>query len=132
MIFATLPPKYSVNQRLPSGPATIHSGPLLAVMPARYSVTTPAGVIFATLPPKYSVNQRFTSGPAAIPKGLLPAVMRPGCPRSAGAAPPAADASNTIPSDTATNQRSPAATPPLLPDELWLLVTRYAFNERAL
>src|SRR5436190_21835102 len=75
VIFATLSPASSVNQRLPSGPATIHSGPLLAVMPARYSVTTPAGVIFATLSHTYSANQALPSGPAAIPSGLLPAAV---------------------------------------------------------
>src|SRR2546430_1001132 len=94
----------------------------VTVTSARYSVTQPARVIFATLPRPFSVNQGFPSGPAAIPKGLLPAVMPPGCSVNVGGAAPAADASNTVPSDTATSQRRPA-TPPLLPDELWLLVT---------
>ena len=66
---------YSVNQRLPSGPAAIPAGPLFGVMPAENSVTTPAGVIRPIRFPLYSVNQRLPSGPAAIPAGPLPAVM---------------------------------------------------------
>ena len=38
VIFPILLPPISVNQRLPSGPAAIHGGPLPAVMPALYSV----------------------------------------------------------------------------------------------
>src|SRR5439155_11753671 len=92
-------------------PAVIPAGPLSAVMPARYSVTTPAGVIFATLPPSNSVNQRLPSGPAAISLGLLPAVMPVRDSVIVGAAALAADASSAIPSDTTTSQRRPDPTP---------------------
>ena len=40
-------PLVSVNQRLPSGPATMSRGLLPAVMPVANSVTTPAGVMRA-------------------------------------------------------------------------------------
>src|SRR5712692_5022467 len=58
---------------LPSGPAAIPFGPLLAVGTG-YSVKTPEVVTLATLFPWSSVNQRFPSDPAAIPNGLLLAV----------------------------------------------------------
>ena len=57
-------PVFSVNQRLPSGPAVMPFGPLLAVMPVENSVTMPAGVIRPIRLPVYSVNQRLPSGPA--------------------------------------------------------------------
>ena len=63
-----------MNQRLPSGPAVIPSGPLLAVMRCVNSVMVPAGVIRPILLPVYSVNQRLPSGPAVIPAGPLLAV----------------------------------------------------------
>ena len=65
-----------MNQRLPSGPAVIPSGPLLGVMPALNSVTVPPGVIRPIRsPPHFSVNQRLPSGPAVIPAGTLLGVM---------------------------------------------------------
>ena len=64
----------SVNQRLPSGPAAMPSGALLAVVPVENSVTAPAGVIRPIWLPTSSVNQRLPSGPAAMPYGLLLAV----------------------------------------------------------
>src|SRR5271157_3784973 len=68
-------PLTSVNQRLPSGPAVISSGPLLGVMPALNSVTVPPGVIRPIRSPLASVNQRLPSGPAVIPRGSLLGVM---------------------------------------------------------
>src|SRR5262249_39060484 len=65
----------SVNQRLPSGPAVIPSGRLLAVMPVANSVTTPAGVIRSIRSLLSSVNQRLPSGPAVIPLGTLSVVI---------------------------------------------------------
>ena len=61
----------SVNQTLPSGPAAICAGLLLAVGIGN-SVTTPLVVIRPILyviaggKPLFSVNQRLPSGPAAI------------------------------------------------------------------
>src|SRR5260370_26462586 len=60
----------STNQRLPSGPAAIPPGKLLAVG-TENSVTAPAVLIPPILLPFSSVNQRLPSGPAAIPFGLL-------------------------------------------------------------
>ena len=54
----------SVNQRLPSGPATMPLGLLPGAMPTENSVTTPAVVIRPIRLPSYSVNQRLPSGPA--------------------------------------------------------------------
>ena len=64
----------SVNQRFPSGPATIPTG---SESPPGIgnSVMTPAGVIRPILLAFSSVNQRFPSGPAAMPPGPLPAVV---------------------------------------------------------
>ncbi len=59
-------PKYSVNQRLPSGPAAMYQGLLFAVGMAN-SVMTPAVVIRPIRLAPCSVNQRLPSGPAAIP-----------------------------------------------------------------
>src|SRR6202022_1958484 len=70
---ATFCPRNSVNQRLPSGPAAMPCGALVAVG-TRYSVKTPAVVTRAALFPLFSVNQRFPSCPAAMPCGLLLAV----------------------------------------------------------
>src|SRR5512135_6752 len=64
-------PFCSVNQRLPSGPAVIPVGPLLAVGSGPNSVMMPAGVIRPILLPFCSVNQRLPSGPAVIPVGRL-------------------------------------------------------------
>ena len=61
---------FSVNQRLPSGPAVMPKMPLLAVG-IENSVTTPAVVIRPIWLALSSVNQRLPSGPAAIPPGLL-------------------------------------------------------------
>src|SRR3954470_16927972 len=66
---------YSANQRLPSGPAAIPHGALLAEMPVENSVIWPLGVIRPTRLPLPSVNQRLPSGPAAIVYGPLLAVM---------------------------------------------------------
>ena len=68
-------PTCSVNQRLPSGPAVMPDGALLAEMPLLNSVITPAGVMRPMRLPPYSVNQRLPSGPAVMPFGWLPAVM---------------------------------------------------------
>jgi hypothetical protein len=57
------------------------------------------------------VNQRLPSGPAAISSGALWAVMPALYLVIVGAAAPVADASSTIPSDTAINQRRPDPTP---------------------
>src|ERR1041385_3371078 len=72
-------PIFSVNHRLPSGPATMPAG-----WPAAgNSVTVPAVVIRPTLPAIDSVNQRFPSGPAvmkpekAIAVGMLNSVITP-------------------------------------------------------
>src|SRR5271157_3381020 len=71
-------PVNSVNQRLPSGPAVIPTGPLLGVMPALNSVTVPPGVIRPIRSPDCSVNQRLPSGPAVIKAGkLLPVGLMP-------------------------------------------------------
>src|SRR5207253_2587900 len=63
-------PDNSTNQRLPSGPAVIPLGSLLAVARGN-SVMVPVGVIRPTLLPSISVNHRLPSGPAAIPSGPL-------------------------------------------------------------
>src|SRR5882757_7734877 len=62
-----------VNQRLPSGPAAISCGPVLAGMPSGRgnSVSWPAGVIRPIFWPLISVNQRLPSGPVMIPLGPL-------------------------------------------------------------
>ena len=57
----------SVNQRLPSGPAAMPSGPLRSVG-TEYWVIVPEGVILPILLALGSVNQRLPSGPAAIMK----------------------------------------------------------------
>ena len=61
-------PAFSVNQRLPSGPAVICCGALAAVG-MTYSVTTPLVVIWPMVLPLASVNQRLPLGPAVIPYG---------------------------------------------------------------
>src|SRR5436309_942562 len=63
-------PPSSTNQRLPSGPAAIALGTLLAVG-MENSVTAPVGVIRPILFPPSSVNQRAPSGPAVMPSGPL-------------------------------------------------------------
>lgn len=70
---ATWFPLFSVIQRLPSGPAVIPLGLLLAVG-IEYSVEEPALVTEATLLVAPSVNQRFPSGPSVMRLGLLDAV----------------------------------------------------------
>ncbi len=62
-------PELSVNQRLPSGPATMSWGmdPTVGV---GNSVTAPDGVIRPILPTD-STNQRFPSDPSAIPSGSV-------------------------------------------------------------
>src|SRR5207244_4319577 len=78
VIFPTRLPLYSVNHRLPSGPAAMPRGPAPLVMPAEYSVTNPDGVILPIPPTNkvpVSVNHRLPSGPAAIPFGCACAVM---------------------------------------------------------
>ena len=82
-------PLYSVNQRLPSGPAVIGTEQLPAVGNGN-SVIVPAGVIRPILLAPPSVNHRLSSGPTAIPGAspvavvgksvIVPAgVMRPIC-----------------------------------------------------
>src|SRR5271166_4101563 len=69
-------PSSSVNQRLPSGPAVMLIGALLAVGMAN-SVMMPPGVMRPILLPNTgfsSVNQRLPSGPAVIPVGVAFAV----------------------------------------------------------
>src|SRR3989442_9317195 len=63
-------PSYSVNQRLPSGPAVILSGELPDVG-RRNSVIFPLGVMRPIWLTLFSVNQRLPSGPAVIPSGPL-------------------------------------------------------------
>ena len=65
-------PEFSVNQRLPSAPATISEGAALARMPVENSVMTPAVVIRPIRLPSCSANQRLPSGPRVIPSGELP------------------------------------------------------------
>src|SRR5689334_21193988 len=65
----------SLNQRLPSGPATINVGWLL--LPAGStgnSFTVPPGVTFAIRPAVFSATHMFPSGPRAIPAGPAPLV----------------------------------------------------------
>src|SRR5579871_3339806 len=77
-----LPAKNSVNQRLPSGPATIPNGPALAVGVANSLKAWVVGLIipiwltasWVLLPRLNSVNQRLPSGPAVIPLGPALAV----------------------------------------------------------
>src|SRR3981081_2547156 len=58
-----------VNHRLPSGPAVIPTGSLVAA--SAYSVITPAVGIFPTFAVPLSTNQRLLSGPAAMCSGRL-------------------------------------------------------------
>src|SRR6266516_3888533 len=74
----------SVNQRdLPSGPAVMPSGLLLAVGMPKNPVKLPLGVMRPMALPSNSVNHRLPSGPAVMPKGKLlcvgmgNSVMRP-------------------------------------------------------
>src|SRR5712692_10986992 len=70
-------PKFSVNQRLPSGPAVMMRGLVSRVEGERvwYSpVTAPLVVMRPILSDNDSQNQRLPSGPAAIPRELLLAV----------------------------------------------------------
>ncbi len=60
-------PELSVNQRLPSGPATMSWG-MEPTVGVGNSVTMPDGVIRPILPTD-SANQRFPSDPSAIPSG---------------------------------------------------------------
>ena len=67
---------YSVNQRLPSGPAVIPEGTAVALMPAENVVTRPLGVMRPIRPDggpdgpaPEAVNQRLPSGPAAMSPG---------------------------------------------------------------
>ena len=60
----------SLSQRLPSGPAAIAKGPLLAVG-IENSVMTPVGVIRAILLPWNSGNHRLPSGPVTMSCGWL-------------------------------------------------------------
>src|SRR5437867_12110894 len=62
-------PLSSVNHRLPSGPAVMPWGSLLAVIPAEYSVTVPPVVIVPILSPT-SVNHRLPSGPDVMKAGV--------------------------------------------------------------
>src|SRR5579871_6106538 len=60
---------FSVNQRLPSGPAAISSGWLLGG--SANSVTAPLGVMRPISLTPTSVNQRLPSGPAVMAPGIL-------------------------------------------------------------
>src|SRR6266496_3256808 len=60
---------YSVNHRLPSGPAVMSK--LRVVEGKGNSVKTPAVVILPILLAPDSLNQRLPSAPAAIPSGVL-------------------------------------------------------------
>ena len=57
---------FSANQRLPSGPAVIPSGLLLAVGIGN-AEKLPLGVMRPMTLPASSVNQRLPSGPAVMP-----------------------------------------------------------------
>src|SRR6516165_10680873 len=72
------PAVFSVNHRLPSGPAVIPKGPLLAVGMGN-SVMVPLVVMRPIWPMFWSVNHRWPSGPAVIPTGPLFCVLLP-CP----------------------------------------------------
>ncbi len=63
----------SVNHRLPSGPAVMPTGPLLAVGVGN-SVILPLVVMRPIRFVAFSVNHRLPSGPAVMPKGPLLAV----------------------------------------------------------
>src|SRR5260370_25531169 len=64
----------SVNQRdLPSGPAVMPSGLLLAVGMPKNPVKLPLGVMRPMALPSNSVNHRLPSGPAVMPSGPQPA-----------------------------------------------------------
>src|SRR5215469_9277014 len=63
----------STNQRLPSEPAVMPTGPLNAVG-IGYSVMAPFCVILPILLALFSVNQTLPSGPAAMPRAPLEAV----------------------------------------------------------
>ena len=67
LIIPILLAAYSVNQRLPSGPAVIPSGPELAVGMANSVMAWVVGLIIPILLAAASVNQRLPSGPAVIP-----------------------------------------------------------------
>ncbi len=59
---------YSVNHRLPSGPAVISTGSAPGVSIGN-STISPSGLIRPILFATRSVNQRLPSGPAAMPSG---------------------------------------------------------------
>src|SRR5437773_1075765 len=65
--------EYSVNHRLPSGPAVMLYSALLGVETGN-SVITPAVVIRPILLPVPSVNHRLPSGPAVMEFGPPPTV----------------------------------------------------------
>src|SRR5260370_34448722 len=65
-------PKASVNQRLPSGPAVMLAGLLLAVG-IWNAEKLPLGVMRPIAPILNSVNQRLPSEPAVMPSGPQPA-----------------------------------------------------------
>jgi hypothetical protein len=64
---------YSVNQRLPPGPAAIPSGLLLAVGKGN-SVIVPLGLMRPILLLLPSIDQRLPSAPAVISEGWLWAI----------------------------------------------------------
>ena len=70
VILPILLPLYSVNQRLPSGPAVMPSGELEPVGIV-YSVNDPPVVTLPILLPLYSVNHSLPSGPCVMAYGLL-------------------------------------------------------------
>ena len=128
VICPILLPTLSVNQRLPSGPATIPAGELPGVGMTN-SMTSPAGVMRPILLAVASVNHRLPSGPSAMPVGVAFKVGTANsvivCAAQGSAAISAAAAAIPIPSERrpVTHQRlpPPIATPlepgwPLIPD----------------
>src|SRR5438132_41738 len=65
---------FSVNQTLPSGPAVIPSGWLLALGVTYSVMRCVTGLMVAMRLLVFSVNQTLPSGPAAMPPGELLAV----------------------------------------------------------
>src|ERR1035437_2548463 len=70
LILPILPTLYSVNQRLPSGPVVMYSGPL-PLVGVTNSVIVPEGVTLPILPALCSANQRLPSGPVVMKYGWL-------------------------------------------------------------
>ncbi len=89
----SLLPVVSVNQRLPSGPAVMASGPEPVAREPNWAMTPEVEMrpIWET-PTLFSTNQRLPSGPAVMPAGLARAagtandeMLRAGARRSSSA-----------------------------------------------